>query len=333
MKDRVPTYPGRILLTPVPNQQNKFDITMMDEPSEAGTPLNKSTLLANKAAAAVWRGSGEPADPTPSLALERLGAAIWRPVAEFRTAGTYSFTVPDLFDGANYLLGVLLLGGGGSGSAVTSGYNQTGAASGVLIQRVLKVGVDISIGSAVTVTVGAGGAAVSATDDGSDYNGKEGKNGGTSSFGALVSAAGGGGGIATTSGYFAAETPSGGQCPTRGRDTNFAPFGGVTVTTVNQKEYYPLSPVCINLFDPTDVHVYCGAGGMPGQPTIDRASGHAGAGKNGTSGSGDSGNPLVAGSATAPGDGGGSSYNGRTGETATSGAGADGLCLIYARMQ
>lgn len=42
--DRVPTYPGRIKLTPVSGQADMFTMTRADEPREAGTPIDKATL-------------------------------------------------------------------------------------------------------------------------------------------------------------------------------------------------------------------------------------------------------------------------------------------------
>lgn len=45
MQDRVPLYPGRVMLTPVPGQENTFDMVRADSPTQEGTPLNKATLL------------------------------------------------------------------------------------------------------------------------------------------------------------------------------------------------------------------------------------------------------------------------------------------------
>lgn len=45
MENRQPTYPGRVILTPVPGMANTYDITRADEPTVDGTPLNKETLL------------------------------------------------------------------------------------------------------------------------------------------------------------------------------------------------------------------------------------------------------------------------------------------------
>ena len=42
VKDRIPTYPGRVQLTPVDGQANTFDIVRADSPTEAGTPINKT---------------------------------------------------------------------------------------------------------------------------------------------------------------------------------------------------------------------------------------------------------------------------------------------------
>lgn len=51
MQDRVPLYPGRVTLTPVSGQANTFDLTRADQPTQEGTPLNKSSLLKDTTAA------------------------------------------------------------------------------------------------------------------------------------------------------------------------------------------------------------------------------------------------------------------------------------------
>lgn len=40
--DRVPTYPGRVRLVPVPGQANTYDMVRADEPTVEGTPVNKA---------------------------------------------------------------------------------------------------------------------------------------------------------------------------------------------------------------------------------------------------------------------------------------------------
>ena len=47
-KDRVPRYPGRVKLTPVSGQANVYDMTLQDNASVAGTPLNAATFDALK---------------------------------------------------------------------------------------------------------------------------------------------------------------------------------------------------------------------------------------------------------------------------------------------
>lgn len=42
--NRVPTYPGRVVLTPVPGQANTFDMVRADSPRVEGTPLDKATF-------------------------------------------------------------------------------------------------------------------------------------------------------------------------------------------------------------------------------------------------------------------------------------------------
>ncbi len=46
--DRIPTYPGRVILTPVSGQTNTYDLVRADQPIEEGTPINK-TLFDQKA--------------------------------------------------------------------------------------------------------------------------------------------------------------------------------------------------------------------------------------------------------------------------------------------
>lgn len=42
VKDRIPTYPGRVKLTPVAGQANTYDMVRADDPIEPGTPINKA---------------------------------------------------------------------------------------------------------------------------------------------------------------------------------------------------------------------------------------------------------------------------------------------------
>lgn len=42
--DRVPTYPGRVKMTPVPGQANTFDMVRADSPTVDGTPIDKVTF-------------------------------------------------------------------------------------------------------------------------------------------------------------------------------------------------------------------------------------------------------------------------------------------------
>ena len=40
--DRVPTYPGRVKMTPVAGQENTYDMVRADAPLEVGTPMNRA---------------------------------------------------------------------------------------------------------------------------------------------------------------------------------------------------------------------------------------------------------------------------------------------------
>lgn len=67
MKDRIPTYPGRVRLTPVSGEENTYDLERADQPTEVGTPINKSTLLSDPVAQAL--GLGDTAVPNDVFSL------------------------------------------------------------------------------------------------------------------------------------------------------------------------------------------------------------------------------------------------------------------------
>lgn len=71
MKDRVPIYPGRVILTPVHGHENTYDMVRADEPAQEGTPLSKATFL--KDATAAMFGLGR--DAVPDDVLSILSAA------------------------------------------------------------------------------------------------------------------------------------------------------------------------------------------------------------------------------------------------------------------
>lgn len=74
MKDRKPKYPGRVRLVPVDGQPGVYDIVRADEPEEAGTPINKKSLLTDETAEAL--GLDPENDPTPDDALYSLAGKV-----------------------------------------------------------------------------------------------------------------------------------------------------------------------------------------------------------------------------------------------------------------
>ena len=58
MKDRVPLYPGRVILNPVSGQENTYDLIEADQPLQEGTPLTKANLLSDPTAAAIASATG-----------------------------------------------------------------------------------------------------------------------------------------------------------------------------------------------------------------------------------------------------------------------------------
>ena len=108
MKDRVPTYPGRVTLTPVPGQANTYDMVRADQPTQEGTPINKASFLPDAVASEYF--VNPTGNETVGQVLGILPNIVWREVARFPTAGAFNWTVPE--DGT---YGALIVGGGGSG--------------------------------------------------------------------------------------------------------------------------------------------------------------------------------------------------------------------------
>lgn len=99
MKDRIPTYPGRVTLTPVSGQENTYDLTRADSPTEAGTALNKANLLTDAVANAIKTlAQAGTAPDTPNEALNLLSQAVsGRAQIAFGTytgTGTYGSSNP-----------------------------------------------------------------------------------------------------------------------------------------------------------------------------------------------------------------------------------------------
>lgn len=88
MQDRVPTYPGRVKLTPVSGQENTYDMVRADEPTQEGTPLNKASLLSDETAAALELSQSDPTVNDALYALSQKG-----PPAEVRVIGDVGTTV------------------------------------------------------------------------------------------------------------------------------------------------------------------------------------------------------------------------------------------------
>lgn len=72
MEDRVPKYPGRVQLTPVPGQPNKYDMVRADEPTQVGDVLNKANLLPDDVATAL----GLTGNPQVKDALNKLKTLV-----------------------------------------------------------------------------------------------------------------------------------------------------------------------------------------------------------------------------------------------------------------
>jgi hypothetical protein len=83
VSDRVPTYPGRVTLTPVAGQTNTFDMVRADQPVEVGTPINKvlmdqkaDTLTKNVTVYVSTSGSNTTGDGTSTKPYATINRAL-----------------------------------------------------------------------------------------------------------------------------------------------------------------------------------------------------------------------------------------------------------------
>lgn len=160
MRDRVPQYPGRVQLVPVTGQTNTYDMSLADSPSVTGTPLNKANLLTDATATALGLDPND--DPSVNDAFATLAYKKKREI--ITSSGTW--TVPANIVGN---VSVRIFGGGGGGYTAAGG----GGGGGYMAYGEYAM----TEGDTYTVTIGAGGAPAS--------------DGGTTSFGTLLTANGG----------------------------------------------------------------------------------------------------------------------------------------------
>jgi len=336
MKDRIPTYPGRVTLVPVEGQANTYDLIRADQPTQTGTPLNKSTLLKDATAELF----GLTSDAVPDDALARIPSSlVWKKIAEYKTAGSFIYTVP----AGVTELGVYMEGGGGSGGAaagITSNYGvrATGGAAGYGKNIILNV----TPGQEIPIVVGAGGTRVSASS-----NSANGNAGGSTSFNGVVVDGGGGGKSSrgATSSTLSGAIGGQGSKSLNGLYAdepidNLPPYGSTLTTTSTSDSSGHTVPNTTaqipaesqNAFDPLMVTLCAG-----GYATYASTSGNikiketVPAMPDGTKGG--SGlcfeNTTYADDASGNGNGGGAIVT--ASGTATSGAGSPGMVLIYKR--
>ena len=260
-----------------------------------------------------------------------IGAASeWTLIQEYRAAGAYTWTAPDLFGGADYKIGVYMVGGGGSGATNTEKMYMscaTGGASGYG----KNVEMTVTPGQQIAAVVGTGGAGVTAN---TTIPSVDGNAGGTTSFSGITVFGGDGGKRNSTNG---ADAPSGGQgadCARKFRAATVPIYGscstlsfynqGTGMGSGNFQGGTSQSPrESQNRFDPGMVTL-C-AGGASGQTILAMPDGTKGG--NGTYAS----TGARGGAATGNGNGGGAAHATSETGTAISGAGSPGMLLIYAK--
>ena len=106
MKDRIPTYPGRVTLTPVSGQTDTYTMEKADSPTVEGTALNKANLLTDATATQLGLTSADPTVNEALAAATPLNMHLWhRRTASFGLAMGEEMTWDNggkQYDGAVY---------------------------------------------------------------------------------------------------------------------------------------------------------------------------------------------------------------------------------------
>lgn len=95
MQDRVSLYPGRVKLTPVAGEADTFDMARADQPTQEGTPLNKSNLFADDTSAMFGLDNGVPNDALKLLSRFNRGLGkeyLWGKYSSEVNAGSATDT-------------------------------------------------------------------------------------------------------------------------------------------------------------------------------------------------------------------------------------------------
>lgn len=327
MKDRASLYPGRVKLTPVSGQENTYDMVRADEPTQEGDPLSKATFLKDTTASLF----GLDLNALPDDVFRVLSMQGWSLLAEYKSAGSFSWTPPDeLFEEGETtaIIGVYMVGGGGGGGlGIKQNYNvASGGAAGYGANFIFTV----TKGVAISLVVGAGGAGSS------NYSQSiRGGNGGSTSFnGKTVSGGTGGGTMGDKSSYgYSISGSDGGQgsdapdykertsklyagCASRSTAKTYTFVGGSSQSPRESQNYF--DPFMITLC----AGGYQSCEGSGTNPTVytqtilampDGTKGGSGSGGNAT-GNGNGGGGRIASNASFP-----------------AGNGSPGMVLIYKR--
>ena len=176
MQDRVPLYPGRVKLTPVSGQENTYDMTRADQPTQEGTPINKATLLKDATAAMFGLGN----DAVPDDVLNRLAFKNARHFRYTEFLASTNWTAPNNI--VENKIHVLCCGGGGGGC-------WGGGGGGYISEGDVK----ITPSKVYPIVIGSGGKGAVPGSTQSDATTKpNGDNGGqTSAFGIIANGGGG----------------------------------------------------------------------------------------------------------------------------------------------
>lgn len=186
-----------------------------------------------------------------------LGKTRWDLLTSYTTAGAYTWTAPNLNDGADYEIGILIVGAGGGGGAAkkTSSSSYETSAAGGASGYARSLTMEVSPGAEYPIVVGIGGAPAQ-TGVLADEAGNGSSAGGSSSFNAIVAEGGSPGAGKVTdasSTIYGAVGGQGSSAAHRYINLGFSgeyiktPYGGIA-SPYEETRYNSIPSMCINPF-------------------------------------------------------------------------------------
>lgn len=128
MKDRVSLYPGRIKLTPVPDEENVYDMERADQPTQEGMALNKFNLLKDETAALFGLDENAVPDDVFRAINTAISGRAEIVAGSYKGTGTYGASNPNTLT-FDFVPKLIIIFDNNNGAGLILDYDMTSGAS------------------------------------------------------------------------------------------------------------------------------------------------------------------------------------------------------------